>query len=359
MVEFGGWLMPVRYQGDLAENQAVRTKAGAFDLSHMGRVFFRGPDAKRLAQHLFANNVEALTEGKAHYSLVCNTQGTILDDIIVYDLGDELLVVFNASNRERMVQHADTELTARGFDATIDDQTARIAMIGVQGPTAEGIVQSLADSDITSMGYYTWRRAHVNGVASLIARTGYTGEDGFEVMLDADAAPALWRLLTEGEYGVLPCGLGARDTLRLEAGMPLYGHEIDETTTPYQAGLGRVVKLQKGEFIGREALAAAKDRADTPKLVGFRVSDPTIARQGYEVQRDGRTVGRVTSGGPSPTLKANIGFAYVEPELATLGERLDVVVRGKPAAAEVVAVPFVAHRTKRKPAQPTAERPSS
>ncbi len=349
MVEFGGWLMPVQYQSILAEHDAVRSRAGAFDLSHMGRVFIRGRDAMALAQYVFVNDVERLTDGRAQYSLACNEQGGVLDDVIIYRLGEELLVVFNAANRRRMVAWLEQQAAQRGYSAAVDDQTGRIAMIGVQGPASEGIVQAVCDVDLADLEYYVSRRGNILGSPGLIARTGYTGEDGFELVLDAAAAPQLWRNLTEGEAAVRPCGLGARDTLRLEAGMPLYGHEIDESTTPYQAGLGRVVKLAKGEFVGRAALEQARERTDLPRLVGFRMLDNAIARQGFEVQAGGRTVGRVTSGSPSPTLKANIGMAYVEPALAAVGQRLEIMVRGRPAAAEVVPVPFVPHRTKKRP----------
>jgi aminomethyltransferase len=348
IVEFGGWLMPVQYQSILAEHDAVRTSAGAFDLSHMGRVFLRGPDARPLAQWVFANNVDALSEGKAQYSLVCNEDGGVLDDVIVYDVGDALLVVFNASNREQMVDWLERQAEARGFSARVDDQTPRIAMVGVQGPRSEQVVQALCDVDLSALGYYAFRRGRVLGEDALLARTGYTGEDGFEILLPAERGPELWRVVTEGVAAVRPCGLGARDTLRLEAGMPLYGHELDDSVTPYQAGLGRVVKLGKGDFVGRAALERAKGRTDLPRLAGFRMLEPAVARQGYEVQSEGRVVGRVTSGSPSPTLKANIGMAYLEPDLAEVGRRIDVVVRGRPTPAEVVPVPFVPHHTRKK-----------
>ena len=347
IVEFGGWLMPVQYQSIIAEHEAVRTDAGAFDLSHMGRLFLRGPDAKALAQWVFTNDVDRLAEGRAQYSLACAEDGGILDDVIVYNLGLEILVVVNASNRERMVGWIESQRAARDLDVSMSDQTAQIAMIGVQGPRSEEIVATLASISLADLSYYAARRATVLGVAALIARTGYTGEDGFEIMLDASAGVELWRSLTSGEGAIRACGLGARDTLRLEAGMSLYGHEIDLTTTPYQAGIGRVVRLAKGEFCGRGALEIAKTQTGLPRLAGFRMLDPGIARQGFEVQHEGRTVGRVTSGSPSPTLKANVGLAYVEPDLSEVGQAIDIVVRGRPTRAEIVPVPFVPHRTKK------------
>jgi aminomethyltransferase len=348
IVEFGGWRMPVQYQSILVEHEAVRTRVGAFDLSHMGRVYLDGHDAQRLAQWTFVNDVSLLTEGRAQYSLACNSEGGILDDVIVYSLGERLLVVFNASNRVRMVEWLERQIEERGLQAALDDRTPDIAMIGVQGPLAEEVVQALCDVELANVPYYAARHATVLDRVALVARTGYTGEDGFEIMLSADAAPELWRTLTEGEHQVRPCGLGARDTLRLEAGMPLYGHEIDEDTSPYQAGLRRVVKIDKGDFVGRAALVRLKERGDLPRLVAFRMRGGQVARQGYEIQSDGRAVGRVTSGAPSPTLKLNIGMAYVEPPFAQVGQQFDVVIRGQPAAAEVVTSPFVPHHTRKR-----------
>jgi aminomethyltransferase len=357
MVDFGGWHMPIQYRGILAEHQAVRTSVGLFDLSHMGRLYVGGPGAYALVQRFLTNDLGRLAPGRAQYSLFCRMDGGILDDVVVYNLGDEILVVVNASNREKILAWIAEQRRATGDEpgARIDDRTRGTVMIGYQGPAAERSLQPLVDIPLDGLRYYAGRPARVAGVDALVARTGYTGEDGFELIADARDGPALWDRLLEPREGVSPvtCGLGARDTLRLEAGMALYGHEIDEETNPYQAGLGRVVKLEKGEFLGREALLEIAERGVDRRLIGFELTEGGVPRQGYAIVRDGGTVGRVTSGNVSPSLGKPIGMGYVATELAEVGHDIAVEIRGRPIGAKVVGLPFYEHRTKRAGRTPT------
>lgn len=355
---FGGWLMPLRYTSDLAEHRAVREAAGLFDLSHMGEIHLEGAESGAALDQALVGNASAIGVGRARYSMICAEDGSVLDDLIVYRLADEhFLVVANAGNAPRVA----AELVARssGFDALVTDRSAETALVAVQGPQAEEIVASLsADDDVDTvrgMKYYASAEATVAGIGVLLARTGYTGEDGFELFVPADRAVELWRaLLAAGEgRGLVPAGLSARDSLRLEAGMPLYGHELDETTTPYEAGLGRVVKLDKtgadGEplpFVGRDALAARARSAPARVLVGLRGEGRRPARAGYDVvQRGldgavGAVVGHVTSGAPSPTLGYPVAMAYVTPEVSAEGTALAVDVRGRAEPFVVVPLPF-------------------
>ena len=350
MVPFGGWLMPVQYRGILAEHQAVREAAGLFDLSHMGRLSIKGQPGRELLQWLSTNNVEALAPGRAQYGLLCNEQGGILDDTVAYSLGDELLLVVNASNRPKILDWIERQ-RATGHAAPVDDVTAETTMIGLQGPQAEAILQPLTDLDLPVIRYYAAQRGRVAGIDTLVARTGYTGEDGFELIVSAADGPRLWQTLAECETPARPtlCGLGARDTLRLEAGMALYGHEITEHTNPFEANLGRVVKLDKGDFVGRAPLAELSQRPPTRRLVGFRMIDNAVPRQGYVVQAGGKAVGQVTSGTFSPSLRRNLGMAYVPTELAEPGSEIAIVVRERPHRAAVVSLPHYPHRTRRGP----------
>jgi len=355
---FGGWLMPLRYTSDLAEHRAVREAAGLFDLSHMGEIHLEGAQSGAALDQALVGNASAIGVGRARYSMICAEDGSVLDDLIVYRLADEhFLVVANAGNAPRVA----AELVARsaGFDTVVTDRSAATALVAVQGPRAEEIVASLtADGDVDtvrSMKYYASAEATVAGIGVLLARTGYTGEDGFELFVPADRAVELWRaLLAAGQsHGLVPAGLSARDSLRLEAGMPLYGHELDETTTPYEAGLGRVVKLDKtgadGEplpFVGRDALAARAQSAPARVLVGLRGEGRRPARAGYDVvQRGldgavGAVVGHVTSGAPSPSLGYPVAMAYVTPEVSAEGTALAVDVRGRAEPFVVVPLPF-------------------
>ncbi|MGA3057271.1 MAG: glycine cleavage system aminomethyltransferase GcvT [Candidatus Limnocylindrales bacterium] len=342
IVEFGGWLMPVQYSGILEEHRAVRARAGLFDLSHMGELFVEGPEAAASLGYALTTDPASLKVGRAQYSMICFPDGGILDDLIVYRLTDErYLVVANASNAGA-VSDALAERLA-GFSVVLDDRSLATALVAIQGPRAAGVLAPLTDVALDGLRYYSIAEGHVAGVAALVARTGYTGEDGFEIFVDVAGAGRIWDVLIEtGESaGVVPVGLGARDTLRLEAGMPLYGNELGPDTTPFEAGLGRVVNLEKaGDFVGRAALAKA--RADGPRrqLVGLVVRGRGIARQGYDVFAGDRRTGVVTSGTLSPTLGEPIAMAYVTPSDAEPGTILAVGVRDQRVPAEVVPLPF-------------------
>jgi len=339
MVDFAGWEMPVQYQGVIDEHRAVRTAAGLFDVSHMGEVRVRGAGAEAFLQRLTPNDVTKLVPGRAHYSGLLTEQGTYVDDVLVYRLAaDDFLVVVNASNAERdfawIAARADGE-------AEVVNESDQYALLALQGPQALSILTPLATPGTPAVGelkYYGFRQGEVAGVPALISRTGYTGEDGFELYLKPADAPVVWRRLVAA--GAVPAGLGARDTLRLEAAMALYGHEIDDTTTPFEAGLGWVVKLDKGDFLGRGALLAQKAQGVPRQLAGFAVEGRGIARQGHGVVSDGARIGAVTSGTWSPTFEKALGMAYVPPALAAPGTRLALDVRGKTLPAVVVDLPF-------------------
>ena len=344
LIEFGGWEMPVQYSGIIDEHRAVRTRAGLFDLSHMGELWISGPDAAAALAYAVVTDPARLGMGHAHYSMIVVPDGGIIDDLIVYRIGPErFLVVPNASNRE-VVAAAVAERLAN-FDAVMDDASLRTSLIAVQGPRALDILGPLTDADIASLRYYAITEGHAAGVPAWIARTGYTGEDGFELFLAWDDAPAVWdRLMAAGaDYGIVPAGLGARDTLRLEAGMPLYGNELDRDTRPAEAGLGRVVKLDKaGDFVGRAALAAAADAGPRKQLVGLVMRARGIARHGYPIYAAAspEACGVVTSGTLSPTLGEAIAMGYVPPEHAATGTMVDVGVRAARVPAEIVPLPF-------------------
>ncbi|MCX2967408.1 MULTISPECIES: glycine cleavage system aminomethyltransferase GcvT [Streptomyces] len=356
MTDFAGWDMPLRYASERDEHQAVRTRAGLFDLSHMGEIAVTGPQAGELLDYALVGNLGALKPGRARYTMICDASGGILDDLIVYRLADreheghrEYMVVANASNAQ-VVLDALTERSA-GFDAAVRDDRDAYALLAVQGPEAAGILSGLTDADLGGLKYYAGLPGTVAGAKALIARTGYTGEDGFELFVDPSDAERLWRaLLAAGaDAGLVPCGLSCRDTLRLEAGMPLYGHELTRNTTPFDAGLGRVVKFEKtaneGRFVGREALAAAAERTreQAPRTrVGLVAEGRRVPRAGFPVvDGEGRTIGEVTSGAPSPTLGKPIAMAYVDAAHAAPGTPgVSVDIRGKHEPYEVVALPF-------------------
>jgi aminomethyltransferase len=344
MVDFAGWDMPVQYPtGILTEHRAVRTECGLFDLSHMGRVFVRGADALALAQECCTRDLSKVPPGEAAYSVLCDAEGGILDDVIAYKLGHaEVLFVFNASNRLSDINAFAEVRDRRGWDAQLWDRTLETALIGVQGPSAQQVLQPLCDPDLDELAGYAFARTDVAGAAALVSRTGYTGEDGFEVLVEADAAIEVWSRL---QAGAMPCGLGARDTLRTEAGFALYGHDIDRSTNPYEARLGWVVSLQKPSFVGQQALARIKADGPQRRLIGLKVEAGGVPRQGFPILFDREQVGAVTSGTFSPTLKQNIAMGYVPVGLAQPGQVLQVEMRGKPASAEVVRLPFVPHRS--------------
>ena len=342
MIDFGGWRMPVQYSSILDEHRAVRERAGLFDLSHMGELFVEGPDAGVALAGALVTDPPSLDMGRAHYSMICAPDGGIIDDLIVYRLAeDRFLVVANASNAP-VVSDALAE-RIDGSRSILDDRSLATALVAVQGPAARGVLGPLTDVDLATLRYYAIAEGTVAGIPALVARTGYTGEDGFEIFVDDAAAGDLWDgLLAAGApVGLVPVGLGARDTLRLEAGMPLYGNELDRSTTPFEAGLGRVVKLAKAEdFVGRDALARAAQAGPRRLLVGLEVRGRGIARHGYPVWVGYRRTGIVTSGTQSPTLGLPIAMAYVAPGDAVPGTMLEVEIRDARVVAEVVPLPF-------------------
>ena len=352
MVDFGGWDMPIQYKSGIrAEHLAVRSGVGVFDLSHMGRLYVGGPDALRLVQWLTTNDAGRLANGRAQYSLICGEHGQILDDIIVYNLGDQLLLVVNASNRLKILAWIDEQRRGplAGLDVTVDDQTLESAMIGFQGPESEQLLQGLVSAPLGELRYYSAVDTTVARRDALVARTGYTGEDGFELIVSAQDGPEIWDTLLDERFGVqpIPAALGARDTLRLEAGMPLYGHEIDEDANPFEAGLGRVVKLAKGEFAGSAALTEISERGVDRRLVAFELTAGGVPRQGYPILDSDVAVGQVTSGNVSPSLGTPIGMAYVPTRLTEPGTEIAVEIRGKAVPAKVTTLPFYAHKTKK------------
>ncbi|MGA5422462.1 glycine cleavage system aminomethyltransferase GcvT [Streptomyces lavendulocolor] len=346
MTDFAGWDMPLRYGSERDEHNAVRTKAGLFDLSHMGEITVTGPQAADFLNYALVGNIGSVGTGRARYTMICQEDGGILDDLIVYRLGEtEYMVVANASNAQIVLD----ALTARaaGFDAAVRDDRDAYALLAVQGPESPGILKSLTDADLDGLKYYAGLPGTVAGVPALIARTGYTGEDGFELFVEPRYAEELWQALTGAGAGagLIPCGLSCRDTLRLEAGMPLYGHELTTALTPFDAGLGRVVKFEKeGDFVGREALTSAAERARIApprKLVGLVARGRRVPRAGMSVVADGTVIGEVTSGAPSPTLGSPIAMAYVDAAHAAPGtEGVGVDIRGTHEPYEVVALPF-------------------
>ncbi|WP_405588251.1 glycine cleavage system aminomethyltransferase GcvT [Streptomyces sp. NBC_01190] len=347
MTDFAGWDMPLRYASEREEHQAVRTRAGLFDLSHMGEITVTGPQAGQALDHALVGHLSALAVGRARYTMICAPDGGILDDLIVYRLGEqEFMIVANAANAQPVLD-AVTERAA-GFEALVRDDRDAYALLAVQGPEAPGILKSVTEADLDGLKYYAGLPGTVAGVRALIARTGYTGEDGFELFVAPADAERLWRALTDAGHaaGLVPCGLSCRDTLRLEAGMPLYGHELTAAVTPFDAGLGRVVKFDKpGDFVGRRALAAAAEKAaaQPPRtLVGLIAEGRRVPRSGYPVtDADGTVIGEVTSGAPSPTLGVPIAMAYVEASHAAPGTAgVAVDIRGTREPHRVVALPF-------------------
>jgi aminomethyltransferase len=334
LVDFSGWEMPVQYQGIKAEHQAVRERVGLFDVSHMGEAVFRGPDAEDAVQRLVTRDVSRLEDGQAGYSAVCHEDGGTVDDVLVYRRPEDFLIVVNAANREKDLDHFHKH--TGDLDVEVADESDAWALLALQGPEAVGLLQNLTDTDLSSLKYYRFLEGEVAGRRAMISRTGYTGEDGFEIYLPPDDAPQVWRQLKEA--GATPAGLGARDTLRLEAGMCLYGNELDPETTPLEAGIGFAVHLDKEqEFIGQDALRKEKEEGLRKKLVGFEVGGRGIARHDYPVKVDDETVGRVTSGTHSPTLNKAIGLALVSPEVE---DRFEVVIRERPVEAHTVELPF-------------------
>ncbi len=343
MVDFGGWDMPVQYpSGIIAEHEAVRTKAGLFDVSHMGEIRVKGPGALALVEHLTPNAVSKLEIGQVHYTAFLYENGTFVDDLLVYREGEqEFLLVVNASNSDK--DFAWVQQHAKGFDCAVVNESDATGQIALQGPLAESILQPLTRTPLAPIGYYFFTHGEVAGIRCLISRTGYTGEDGFELYCAAGDTERLWNaVMAAGRpQGLMPAGLGCRNTLRLECKMALYGHEIDDTTNALEAGLAWIVKLDKGDFIGRAALLAVKAAPAPRKLVGFRTLEKRdIARDHMPVVRDGKPIGYVTSAAPSPTCGFNLGLAYVPTDLAKVGGRIQVEIRGRAVDAEIIPTPF-------------------
>ena len=337
MVPFGGWEMPVQYAGIVGEHTAVRTGAGLFDISHMARVSFGGPDALKLLEAVFTNSVAGMKEGQVRYGLVCNESGGILDDILVYRWPYGFAAVINASNREKILGWL--ELQHTGMNVEMKDQTLDTTMVAIQGPKALELCAGMFEADPATLKYYFAMPTRYKNFGCVVSRTGYTGEDGLEVMVPNSLGLALWEDLIA--RGAVPCGLGARDTLRLEAAMPLYGHELNETINPIQAGLGWAVKFDKGEFIGRSALQAASKNDSQPVRVGLELEGKRAAREGCAiVGLESESVGSVTSGSFCPYLEKSLAMGYVLPAYSQPGAAVDVDIRGTSTAATVVPLPF-------------------
>lgn len=345
MVDFGGWEMPVQYPaGVISEHMQTRTAAGLFDVSHMGEIWVEGPDAIAFVNRLTTNDARKLADGQAQYSALTNENGGIVDDLLVYRFGeDRLLLVVNAGTTDKdwdwINSHKQDE------QVVLTNASADYCQIAIQGPKALAILQTLTETDLSPIKYYWFTTGRVDGVEAIISRTGYTGEDGFEVYAAAGYAEQLWKKMLEaGKFGedggILPAGLAARNTLRLEAGMSLYGHELSDTISTYEANLGWITKLDKGDFTGKEILEKQKADGVSRKLVGFEMTDRGIARDEYPVYIDGKNVGAVTSGSPAPFLKKNIGFAFVPTEFANPGREITIEIRGKHAGAKIVSTPF-------------------
>lgn len=347
IIPFAGWEMPVQYEGILAEHRAVRSQAGLFDLGHMGQLEVTGPDALAFLQYTTTNDLSGLEPGQAKYTLLSNQNGGVIDDLIVYrnPQGEEAYtVVMNASNADRDVAWWQKMRSRRDdMNVTLNNISPSVGMIAIQGPNAEAITQKVSATPLHEIGYFTWQNGEIGGVPAKIARTGYTGEDGFEFYAPNDEIGRIWDALMDAgkDPGLVPVGLGARDTLRLEARMPLYGQELGDDISPYEAGLGWAVSLDKGEFVGRDRMAQVKEQGAERRTVGFRLTGRGGApRTHYPVQADGETVGEVTSGAMSPTLEENIGLALIKRTAAGVGKPLQIIVRGKPVDAVQVKTPF-------------------
>lgn len=340
MVDFGGWDMPVQYSGILDEHNAVRNAVGVFDVSHMGEIEVRGPEALNLVDYISSNAASRLKIGQAHYSGLLYEHGGFVDDILVHKVDDDhFFICVNASNQEKDFDHI---VLMNSMKATVEFASDRYAQIAIQGPKALDTLQKMTTTPLASIKYYHFTDGEVAGVWARIARTGYTGEDGFEIYIAPDEAPGIWDKILEAgaEFGIKPCGLGARNTLRLESKMALYGHEIDASINPLEADLGWIVKLDKNDFVGKAALEKQKANGLNRKLIGFEMTGRGIGRDGYEVWLDGKPAGFVTSGGPSPTLSKNIGLCYLPVQAAEAGRTIQIMIRNQPVDAVTVPTPF-------------------
>lgn len=348
IIDFGGWELPVQYTGIIEEHEQVRNAAGLFDVSHMGEITVKGSDAEKLIQKLVTNNILGAKEYQAVYSPMCYPDGGVVDDLLVYKYtSQDYLLIVNASNTDKDFEWIQQNLEG---DVEIQNVSSHYAQLAIQGPKAEAILQKLTDTPLSEIKFFYFKpKVSLEGIEALVSRTGYTGEDGFEIYVAFGNAVQVWeKLLAAGkEEGLVPVGLGARDTLRFEAALPLYGQEIAQDISPLEAGLGRFVKLDKEDFIGKAALVKQKEEGIQRKLVGFEMVDRGIPRSHYEIQAEGKNIGFVTTGSFSPTLKKNIGLALVEGSFAEEGTEFDVVIRNKLVKAKVVKIPFYTKKYKK------------
>jgi aminomethyltransferase len=342
MVPFAGWDMPVEYSGITAEHMAVRTRAGIFDVSHMGEIEIAGKGALEAVQRVSCNDASRLQVGQAHYSALLTPEGTFLDDVLVYRMANiHFMLVVNASNAAKDYAWIAEQVATAG-DAAVVDSSSRYALVSIQGPASREVLQPLTGVDLSDLRYYWFAHGEVASARVTVSRTGYTGEDGYEIFVPPNMADRVWQALLESgrSADVIPCGLGARDTLRLEAAMRLYGNDIDESTSVLEADLGWIVGWGKSDFIGRDRLQAERDTGITRKLAGFEMLEPGIARHGYQVSANRRPVGVVTSGTQTPYVRKAIGMAYVPVETAAPGTEIDIEIRGRSAKARIVPLPF-------------------
>ena len=349
LVPFVGWNMPIQFAGVLGEHTCVREKVGLFDVSHMGEIEVEGKDAKKFLQFLLSNNVEKMFDGSILYSLMCYETGGVVDDLLVYRFSeDHYFLCVNASNSDK--DYGWVEKHSSSFNVDVKNTSCKASQLALQGPDAKNVLQSLCDVSLNDLSYYNFKKGMVSDVESIISRTGYTGEDGFELYLSPEKVSEVFRSLMEQgrQYGIQPIGLGARDTLRIEMGYPLYGNEIDDNPTPLDAGLGWVIKFDKGDFLGREALLKQKEQGSPGrKLVGLKLITRGVPRSHYQVIKNGEFVGEVSSGTFSPTLNTGIGLCYVSKEYSDAGNNLNVKIRDQLVAAEVIKLPFVPSHVKK------------
>lgn len=348
IIDFGGWALPVEYSGILLEHEAVRTKAGLFDVSHMGEITAKGEDAEKYLQMVLTNDISVLSNGQIAYTTMCYPDGGVVDDLLVYKNSNvDYLLVVNASNTDKDFQWLKEQVFG---NVEVENVSEGYAQLAIQGPEAQTILQKLVSEDLNDIEFYRFKNdVNINGIKALVSRTGYTGEDGFELYFNAEDGPKMWDMLLETgkEEGIVPAGLGARDTLRFEAALPLYGQEIDKDITPLEAGLGFCVKFAKDDFIGKEALATQKSEGLKRKVVGFEMVERGIPRSHYEVYADGKKIGYVTTGTFSPTLKKNIGLALIETEYSKEGTDIEILIRNKNVKAKVIKKPFYTKKYKK------------
>ncbi|WP_425447912.1 glycine cleavage system aminomethyltransferase GcvT [Dethiothermospora halolimnae] len=349
IIDFAGWALPIQYEGLIAEHEAVRNNVGIFDVSHMGEVEVKGADALPFIQHLITNDASTLEDNQVLYSLMCYDDGGIVDDLLVYKFSNKYFyLVINAGNVDK--DYKWMIANKEGFDVSIENISDDMGQLALQGPLAEKTLQKLTDTDLSKIKFfYCDRNVDISGVKCLVSRTGYTGEDGFEIYTNEESIDKLWNNIMDAgkEYGIKPAGLGARDTLRFEATLPLYGHEISEVITPLEAGLGFFVKLDKDHFVGKEALVKQKEQGVPRKIVGFEMKERGIPREGYDVAIDDNKIGFVTTGYFSPTLKKNIGLAIIDSKYAKLDTEISILIRNKPKKAVIISKRFYQKKYKK------------